>query len=155
MKNILKLLFFAGIIVLAAFSCDDEKDNPSDYKPIEIKKITDFGCEDCVIRIKTEYMEDDTSYIIYSESDFNKYVEYYAGTTIPAIDYQKYFLIIGMKRYLHGAEIIEEKAKENNEEIIYTITLLINDYHTPITLFYHVFLEKPIDEKNIRIELIY
>ena len=154
MKNILKLLFFSGIIALAAFSCDDEKDNPSDYKPIEIKKITDFGCEVCYLRINQEHDKDDTCYVINTKENFEEIVEYISEESIPSIDFEKYFLIIGTIFFPTWAEIVEENAKENDLEIVYQVHYKIYGYTLPGVLNYHAFIEKPVSDKTIQVELI-
>ncbi|NOQ27828.1 MAG: hypothetical protein GQ564_20900 [Bacteroidales bacterium] len=154
MRNLNRILFLSGIILFTAFSCEEEKDDPADYVPIEIKKITDFGCDDCRITLKHEFI-DDTSYVIYSENDFNKYVEYYTGTNPPSIDFEKYFLIIGDKYFTHGAELREEKAEENNIEIVYFVSILRLDTDSPTAVKYHAFFEKPEVEKTVRVEIVY
>ena len=153
MKNLIKLLFFAGIIFLAAFSCDDEKNDPSEYKPIEIKKITDFGCEDCSIKIKPEY-NNDTFLLILNEEDLAENIEYLIVKNLPPINFEKYFLIIGAKYYTTLVEIIKETAKENDSEIIYTIDILVTDALSPSAIYFHAFIEKPQKEIYIYIEVI-
>jgi len=155
MKAILKIIALCGIIVLTAFSCEKDKENVevSDLEPIEIKKITDFGCDDCSIILKPEYVNNGY-YMIYSENDFNKYVKYVTGENIPSIDFEKYFLIIGVKQFTSGAEILEEKAEENNIEIVYYVTFLKHISTVALGVGYHAFLEKPIKEKAVRVEII-
>jgi len=154
MKTIKKIILLCGIIVLTAFSCEKEKEDADDLEPIEIKKITDFGCDDCSIILKPEYVNNGY-YMIDSENDFNKYVKYATGENIPSIDFEKYFLLIGTKSIEGGGSITDEKAEENNIEIIHTITITRDDTHIAgITLKYHAFLEKPIKEKAVRVEII-
>jgi len=151
MKTIKKIILLCGIIILTAFSCEKEREDADDLEPIEIKKITDFGCDDCYLLLKQEYYNDNY-YVIYSESNFTKYV---TGENIPLINFEKYFLIIGTKSIEGGGSITDEKAKENNIEIIHTITITRDDTHIAgITLKYHAFLEKPIKEKAVRVEII-
>lgn len=150
MKTIVKTLFICGVIVLMAFSCEKEMEDAGDLEPMEIKKITDFGCDDCYLSLKPEYIND-TYFVIYSESDFTKYV---TGENIPAIDFEKYFLIIGVKQFASGAEMLEEKAEENNIEIIYYVTFLKHITTVALGVGYHAFLEKPIKEKAVRVEII-
>lgn len=152
MKTIRKILFLCGIIILTAFSCEKEKEDESDFGLIEIKKITDFGCDDCSIILKPEYVNNGY-YIIYSENEFNKYVKYVTGENIPTIDFEKYFLIIGVKQFSSGVEILKEKAEENNIEIIYYVTFLTNDSTVALSVGYHAFFEKPIKEKVVRVEI--
>ncbi|NOQ27827.1 MAG: hypothetical protein GQ564_20895 [Bacteroidales bacterium] len=153
MRNLNKILFLSGIILFTAFSCEEEKDDPADYVPIEIKKITDFGCEDCYITLKQNYI-DDTCYVIYTENEYNDYIEYVTGENPPTINFEKYFLIIGLKRFLTAAEIKEEKAEESDAEIVFTVTINVYDYLAPKGVDYHAFLERPIEEKNVRIEIL-
>ena len=155
MKTILKILFLCGIIVLTAFSCEKDKENveAGDLEPIDIKEITDFGCDNCSITLKSEYVNNGY-YVIYSENGFNKYVQYVTGENIPSIDFNKYFLIIGVKQFTSGAEILQEKAEENNIEIVYYVTFLTDDSTVAVGVGYHAFLEKPIKEKAVRIEMI-
>jgi len=147
MKASIRILFLCGIIVLTAFSC--KKENPGDLKPIEIKKITDFGCDDCYLLLKPEY-SNDTYYVIYSENDFTKYT---TSENIPSIDFEKYFLIIGVKRFNTGAEILKEKAKTNNIEIVYYVTFLKHISTVALGIGYHAFIEKPVKEKAVRVEI--
>lgn len=147
-------MLLLGITVIASFSCEDEKANPSDYTLMEIKKIDDFGCNDCIIDLHYEYMVRDTSYLIYSENDFNKFVKYRIVENPPLVDYEKYFLIIGIKKFEHGAELIAEKAKENSFDIVYTVTIQKLGYDVPTAVIYYAFLEKPKVEKNVRIEVV-
>ena len=136
MKNLSKILFLCGIIVFTAFSCDKENTDTGEFAPITIKKITDFDCDDCYLSLKPEYIND-TYYVIYTESDFTKYV---TGENIPSIDFEKYFLIIGTKQFTSGAKILEEKAEENNVEIVYYVTFLTDDSTVALRVGYHAFL---------------
>ncbi len=143
------------MIVFTAFSCEKDEENveAGDFEPIEVKKITDFGCDDCSIVLKPEYVNNGY-YMIYSENDFNKYVKYVTGENIPSIDFEKYFLIIGVKQFTSGTEILEEKAEENNIEIIYYVTFLTYDSTVALGVGYHAFLEKPVKEKTVLVEEI-
>lgn len=149
MRNLIKTLVFYCVITFISFGCEENIDK-GDNISIEIKKISDFGNENSFLSLKPEYV-DDIYYIIKSESDFAKYV---TGENIPTIDFDKYFLIIGIKQFTSGASIIEEKAKENNVEIIYTINFQKNDATVALGLGYHAFIEKPINEKEIIVELV-
>ncbi|MBU8891992.1 MAG: hypothetical protein KOO66_04390 [Bacteroidales bacterium] len=151
MINISKVLFLCGIIFLMVFSCEEDIVDTGDLEPMEIKKITDFGCDDCYLLLKPEYVND-AYYLIYSESDITKYV---TGENIPKIDFEKYLLIIGTKSIDGGGSITDEKAEGNNIEIIYRITITRDDTHIAgISLPYHAFLEKSIKEKAVRVEVI-
>lgn len=136
-------------------SCEKDKENveAGDFKPIEVKKISDFECDDCSVTLKPEYANNGY-YVIYSENDFTKYVKYVTGENIPSIDFEKYFLIIGVKQFTSGAEVLEEKAEENNIEIVYYVTFLTDDTTVALGVGYHAFLEKPIKEKAVSVEEI-
>ena len=149
MKASIRILFLCGIIVLTAFSWEKERGN---FEPIEIKKITDFGCDDCYLLLKPEY-SNDTYYVIYSEDNFTKYTKYIPDENIPSIDFEKYFLIIGAKWFGTGAEILEEKAETNNIEIVYHVTFLTNISTVALGISYHAFIEKPVKEKAVHVEI--
>jgi hypothetical protein len=149
MKASIRILLLCGIFVLSTFSCKKEKGN---FEPIEIKKITDFGCDDCYLLLKPEY-SNDTYYVIYSEDNFTKYLKYIPGENIPSIDFEKYFLIIGAKWFGTGAEILEEKAETNNIEIVYHVTFLTDISAVALGISYHAFIEKPVKEKAVRVEI--
>ena len=86
MRNLAKLLTLFSLIFVTLYSCEED---PEEYKPIEIKNITDFGCSECSISLKREYWED-TSYVIFSEIDFYKYINISGIDTVP-IDFNSHF----------------------------------------------------------------
>lgn len=150
MRNLIKVLFLSVIMVIVTLGCEEENIVEGNFTTIDIKKITDFGCDDCYLLIKPEY-SNDSYYVINSESDFSKYV---IGENIPTINFEKYFLIIGVKPFSSGAKIIEERAEENNIRIVYYVSFITDDSTVALKLHYHAFIENPAEDKEVSVEIL-
>lgn len=150
MRNLTKILLLFCIIVLAAFSCEEKENvDAGEFELVEIKKITDFGCEDCNIKLKAEYTNN-SYYVIKSQSDLTKYV---TGENIPVIDFEKYLLIMGIKQFSSGVLLYEEEVKENNIQIVYTLIFRKQETTDAPLINYYVIIEKPIIDKEVKVNI--
>lgn len=152
MKSKKIILFNFVILILFAISGCQEDEKPEEsgeFIEIDFLKFSDFGCENSQLNLKSEFTEN--HYVITSNSE----LEYYLRMDcIPQIDFSEYFLIIGVKRFTTGASILDEKAEENNTEIVYTVTFQTDATFFPTPLKYHAIINSSSSLKNIRIEEI-
>ena len=149
MRKMKKYLILCISVFFLVLGCEENIDK-GESQLLQIKKITDFGTEQSRISLKPEYINGNY-YVIESESEFTKYV---TGENLPSIDFDNYFLIIGVRQFTSGASIVEEKAEENNVEIIYTVTFQTDATTVALGLLYHAFISKPAIKKETVVNLI-
>jgi|GEM_PF-2996329 len=149
-SKVLRLMAIILLLSLMGAGCDDNDNRNSDDELIEKEfyKFSDFGCESIFWYMKSEYEQN--HYVISSQQELEGYIE---SGCIPQIDFSKYIVIIGNKRFTTGVSSYDEKVEENNSEIIYTITFLTNITAVAQGVNYHTVIEKPKnwENKNVRV----
>lgn len=152
-KNIIvmkKLIIKTELIFLLFFvmGAGCEKNNEDgEYAEIEFFKFSDFGCEsDYSWNLKTDYIGG--NHIITSQQEFEECI---AIECDPKINFSSYYVLVGSKQFSSGVSIYNEKVEENNSEVVYTITFLLDDSEVAQKIMYYVIIKKPSQDKNIRI----
>ena len=151
MNKEIKILLLFGLIAIIVLGCC--KNDEDVYRTMEIKKITDFGCDTCSISLKQEY-QNNCYYFIYTIEAFDLYVYYKNGPGLTTIDFENYFLIIGHKTVSAQAKITGEKAEESKDEIKYTVNILQGYLGMPDNIVYYAFLKKPSSDKTLIVKEI-
>jgi hypothetical protein len=151
MENIiLKTAIGFLVLFMMGTGCEKEKEkDPGEFTEKQILKFSDFGCSN--IFLKPAYIRNyHNHYVVTSQKSLEKYT-YTTSDCIPQIDFSKYIVIIGSRGFSTGVSLYNEKAEENNVEIVYTVTFLTNDATVALGIQYHAVIEKPSGQKNIRV----
>ena len=143
---ILKLGIFLVLLSLVGTACNNDDIEPTELEEQEFWKFSDFGCENHTWNLKPEYVNN--HYVIETQDELEKYIQ---GDCLPTIDFNKYFVMVGVKGFATGASLLEEKVDKNNVEIIYTLIFQIELTQATSAVKYHVVLKKPSSKKEINV----
>ncbi len=147
-KIIFKIaLGFLALFIMGA-GCE-KVGYPGEFIEKPFLKFSDFGCPNEGWHIRSGYTNN--HYIVNSQQKLEKYI---TSDCVPKINFSKYNVIIGSIVFTTGASLYDENLEENNEEIVYTVTILTDISLVVGGVKYHVVIGKPSGEKNIRVEVI-
>ena len=76
-------------------ACDNDDIEPTEYEEQEFWKFSDFGCENHTWHLKPEYVNN--HYVIKTQDELEKHIQ---GDCLPTIDFNKYFVIFPLRRFL-------------------------------------------------------
>ena len=123
------------LLIIFCNGCEKEEDNA--FFEGEFMKFSDFGCETINWHFQPEYTKN--YYVINSQSEMDNI---FIADCQPNIDFDKYTLIAGIKRFSSGATFLEENIVESSSDIIYTVTFLTDISMVAIGVPYHVIIEE-------------
>jgi hypothetical protein len=149
-----KTIFLKGIVLVLLFiigvACLKKKEaNTEKLIEKQFFRFSNFGCTNVLWNFRPGFSDD--HYIVNSQQELENYISI---DCVPQIDFSKYFMVIGQKSFTTGVSRVDEKLEENDNEIVYTITILTNITAIAQGVNYHAIIEKPAGQKNIRVELI-
>jgi hypothetical protein len=146
MKNLFISSFSLLLMTWLTVSCHNENLSP-ECDVIETFYNDEFENITCSLQnINTD--DQTVNLVIKTQADYEKY--FICGTQLPAVDFDKYFIITGGYRHNNCAIFDSQQVQLCNNKIIYGVRMLEQDCHAITNVYYATVIEKKYE--NLAVE---
>ena len=139
------ILFLTGLTV----SCRNENLSP-ECEVIETFYNDEFENIPCSLQnINTD--DQTVNLVIKTQADYEKY--FICGTQLPAVDFDKYFILAGRYRHNNCAVFDNQQVLLCNNKIIYRVRMLEQVCHSFTDVYYATAIEKKYEALPVEFDV--